>query len=431
MNVLAEELNEILDKTVAGSFLSVAGRRMFFPKGIVAQSEEAKQKATLYNATAGLATKGGQPIHLSDIMNQFKAGALTPAEVFSYAPGGGDKGLRALWKDEMIKKNPNLKDAKMTMPLVTAGLTHAISMVGTLFCDEGDDLVLPDLFWDNYELIFQDNLGCKITYFPFFKDGGFNSEGMEKALMSAGENVRILLNFPNNPTGYTPSSKEMKEIVATLIRVADTGKKILVISDDAYYGLFYEPETERQSLFSYLASAHKNIFAVKGDAATKEDMVWGFRIGFLTYASKDFDEVALDALTKKTLGMIRCSVSNCDRPGQSLLMHAWKEGKRYEEDKQALFDEMEKRYRILKSALVQYEDKYELLCPMPFNSGYFMAFETKRNPEELRTYMLDKYGVGIINIMNRTLRVAYCSVEADAIADLVKLLYKAAGEIWS
>lgn len=433
MNILAEELNRTLADSVAYGFLSPVGRRMYFPKGIVAQSDEAKEKAKKYNATVGLATDKGEPFYLRDIYSQFRDGALKPSQIFSYAPGGGDKTLRALWRDSMIRKNPSLQGKKMSLPLVTGGLTHAISMTAQLFVSEGDSVVCPDLFWDNYDLIFRDLVGAEPVLFPFYgPDGGFNIEGMRNALLSVpGDYARIILNFPNNPTGYTPSEDEARKIVDAVVSVADTGKKVMVISDDAYFGLFFEDGTEKESLFSFFADAHENIFAVKGDAATKEEMVWGFRVGFLTYASKGFSDAHIDALVKKTLGMIRCTASNCDRPGQSLIVSAMQNGTHYDEDKERIFSEMKKRYEIVRKAVSKHE-KEIVLTPYRFNSGYFMAFDTHgRDAEELRTYLLDKYQIGVINIMGGTLRLAYCSVEPEGLEELVDTVYKAAGEIWS
>lgn len=431
MNQLAIELNEILDSSVAGGFLSAVGRRMYFPKGIVAQSDEAKEKAKTYNATVGLATSKGQPMHLSDIMSMFREGVFKPSEIFNYAPGGGDKALRAVWKEEMIRKNPSLASRLTSGCIVTAGLTHTISLMATLFFDEGDELVLPDLFWDNYDLIFSDLRGCNIRTFSFFRDGGFNTQGMKEALLaSPGDHVRLLLNFPNNPTGYTPTESEMEELVRAIVEVAESGKKVLVLCDDAYYGLFFEDDIAGESLFARLAGAHENIFAIKGDAATKEDMVWGFRIGFVTYASKGFTKEQLAALEKKTLGAIRCTVSNCDRPGQSMLLKAYTDGVNVQSDKQRTSDEMRERYREIHKAVSK--QPTTLLRAYPFNSGYFMAFDTQgHSAEELRTYLLDKYGIGTINIMDRTLRLAYCSVEKEDLEDLVNTLFKAAGELWS
>ena len=433
MNRLAEELNQTLSDSIAYGFLSSLGRRMYFPKGIVAQSDEAKEKAKKYNATVGLATSKGEPFYLQDIYSAFKEGVFKPSQIFNYAPGGGDKTLRALWRDSMIEKNPHLKGKKISLPIVTSGLTHAISLTAQLFTAEGDSIVCPDLFWDNYDLIFSDLIGAKPVLFPFYGEhGGFNTEGMKKALLSVdSEYVRIILNFPNNPTGYTPSRKEAAAMVKAITEVADSGKKILVLSDDAYFGLFFEEETEKESLFAYLSDAHENIFAVKGDAATKEEMVWGFRIGFLTYASKGFTDAHIDALTKKTLGMIRCTVSNCDRPGQSLVVNAMQKPLHYDEDKAKVFNAMKERYEIVRNAVARHKDE-KVITPYAFNSGYFMAFSTNgRDAEELRLHLLDKYQIGAINIMGHTLRLAYCSVEPEGLDEVVDTIYKAAEEIWS
>ena len=430
MNELAVELNSILDLSVVGSFLSPTGRRLFFPKGIVAQSAEAAGKAKRYNATVGLATSNGQPMHLEDIYSRFTPGSFEPKEIFSYAPGGGDKTLRSIWKQEMIKKNPTLQGKFYSSPLVTAGLTHGISLIATLFVPDGAEVVCPDLYWDNYELIFSDLSNGKLKLFKFFtEDGHFNTEAMKKALLEVeGPTARIILNFPNNPTGYTPSKTEALEIVEALKEVAKE-KKILVISDDAYFGLFYEDETQKESLFSYLCDADENIFALKIDGATKEEMVWGFRIGFISCGYKGITEEVMDALEKKVLGAIRCTVSNCDRPGQSMLLYAIRNGQTYDEDKRRAHELMNARYEIIKKELIPYMN-HPLLKPYPFNSGYFMAFDTTgHDAEELRIYLLDKYGIGAINIMGRTLRLAYCSVEEDRISDLIALLYKAVEEL--
>ena len=431
MKDLAIELNETLKGTCAYDLLGNKGKNMYFPKGIVAQSAEAGDKAKRYNATVGLATEKGDPFCLSDIYSAFVPGSLSKKEIFNYAPGGGDKELRALWKKAMVKKNPTLEGKLLSTPIVTGGLTHTISIIATLFMDRGDEVVCPDLYWDNYQLIFEDLAEGELKTFPSFKDGGFNVEGMKKALREPqGDTARLILNFPTNPTGYSPSKEEAKAIVEAVKEVAESGKKILVISDDAYFGLFYEEETEKESLFSFFCDAHENILAIKGDAATKEEMVWGFRIGFITYGGKALGKEEIDALEKKTLGAVRCTVSNCDRPGQSLLKRGMA-GENYDKDKEYLFSTVGERYRVIRKTLEKYRDS-KVLRPYPFNSGYFMAFDTMgRNAEELRLHLLEKYQVGAINIMGRTLRLAYCSVEKENLEDLVDIVFKAAEEIWN
>lgn len=433
MNELAVELNDVLNKCTIGQCFSDYGKRMYFPKGIVAQSAAAKVKATNHNATVGQAFLNKQPLYLNTIYDCFDAEKIDPVDIFTYAPGGGLPELRDLWLADMLKKNPSLKGVKTSRPIVTAGLTHGISILMRMFLDEGEKLLLPDLFWDNYDLIALENVNAGIATFPLYDETGlhFNVEGFEKAIEEyEGNKVVTLLNFPNNPTGYTPTNDEMLQIRDALVRQADKGKKIVVISDDAYFGLFYEENTSTESLFALLADCHENILAIKGDAATKEAMVWGFRIGFITYACKGMSDEMYSSFEKKIMGSIRCSVSNCTKPGQSLLVKALKDEKSFELDKNAAKNEMEKRYLLIKSILDEKKD-ISYIKPLAFNSGYFLSFKCKGSVDELRVLLLEKYGVGVINIMDKVLRVAYCSVDSDKLTDLFNIIYKAAGELWN
>ena len=66
----------------------------------------------------------------------------------------------------------------------------------------------------------------------------------------------VLLNFPNNPTGYTPTEQEMAEIRDALKEAAEKGNKIVVIVDDAYFGLVYKKGIYTQSIFAELSHFH-------------------------------------------------------------------------------------------------------------------------------------------------------------------------------
>jgi len=59
MNPLATELNDIIRKANPDIYemLSNVGKHLFFPKGILSQSAEAKEKAHKFNATIGMATE--------------------------------------------------------------------------------------------------------------------------------------------------------------------------------------------------------------------------------------------------------------------------------------------------------------------------------------------------------------------------------------
>lgn len=427
MNSIALELNAILEGTIINDLLSDFGKRFYFPKGIVSQGAEAKEKAYKFNATIGMATTRGKPMCLPSIREYVPE--LTESEVFPYAPTPGDPELRKVWREEMEIKNPSLKGKITSIPLVTTGLTHGISAIADMFLDRGDSVVVPDMFWGNYRLIFEGRNQAIIKSFPFYsEDGGLNVEGMEKTLNNIpGKKATLVLNFPNNPTGYSPSESEGKLVIGALKRVADSGKKILVITDDAYFGLFYEAGTRKESLFADLADFHENILAVKVDGATKENFVWGFRIGFITYASKNLSQESLDALTKKTMGAIRASISNSSKLAQTILLKSLG-SKEYMKEKEAGFKILNKRYLKVRDLVKSFGSDSPLKA-LPFNSGYFMTFLYEGNSEDLRVYLLDKYGIGAISIQDKYLRIAYSSVELENLDELYTLINKAAKEI--
>ena len=426
MNELAVKLNEVLKGTCAYDLLSDYGLRMYVPKGIIVQSADAKQKATKYNATIGVALENGSAMYFPAVKAQF-ADTMKVGEVFPYAPMGGVVALRNAWKEDMIKKNPLLEEKNISLPVVTSGLTNALSLVCSIFLETGGDVVLPDMYWENYNLILDEQRQANKIMFPIFKGDGFNVEGLDYALSSADDCVMVILNFPNNPTGYTPTEKESDEIIAVLKKHADNGKKIVLVCDDAYFGLFFDDEPCSQSLFAKACGLSRNILAVKCDAATKEEMAWGFRVAFVTYGGTDLTDAQYDALMQKTMGALRGSLSSCTMPGQNIILKSLTDPN-HDAEKAKGVKIIGERYLKLKEALKKYADN-EVLKPLPFNSGYFMSMWCKPNAEELRKYLLDKYQTGIIRNDEHHIRIAFSSVDIEKIEGLIDTVYKAAGEL--
>jgi aspartate/methionine/tyrosine aminotransferase len=433
MNSIAVELNSILEGSVASRLLSDFGTRFYFPKGILTQSAEAKKKAHKFNATVGMATDGKKPLFLESI--QKLVTGLSEEEIFPYAPGGGLPELRKEWRREMDRKNPSLKGKSSSHPLVTSGLTHGIMVTADLFIEEGDEVVVPDMFWGNYRLIIQDRKSAVLKTFPFFNESrGMNIEGLERAMRESSGNKKIfILNFPNNPTGYSPTKEEAEKVVEVVERLAREENDILCIIDDAYFGLFYEEETYKESLFGRLADLNERVLAVKVDGATKEELAWGFRVGFLTYAAKGMSEEQYGALEKKSMGAIRSSISNANRMAQSLILKALGD-EDYEAEKKRTYETLEARYLKVKELVAAREEgarggSGSPLTSLPFNSGYFMTFKCEVDAEELRKRLLENYGIGTIAIRNEYLRVAFSSVALEHLEELYESIYKAAEEL--
>ncbi len=427
MNELASALNKTLQNSKVFSMLSDYGKRLYVPKGIIVQSAEAKKKADRYNATIGVALEKGTVMYIPGMKAQF-AETMKPGELFSYSPMGGVPALRETWKKEMFVKNPSLAGKTISLPVVCSGLTNALSIVCSMFLDKGDSIVVPEMYWENYDLIIDEQREAKKVMFANFDGNGFNIKGLDDALASVKtDKAAVILNFPNNPTGYTPTNEESDKIAQVLKKHAENGKKLVVISDDAYFGLFYEDNVCRESLFAKICDASENLLAVKCDAATKEEMVWGFRVAFITYGFKGCDDAMLDALVQKTMGAIRGSLSSCSTPGQNIMLKGMADTN-YHKDKQAGIDKMQARYRKMKEALAPYTGK-DCLKALPFNSGYFMSFITKCDAEDLRQELLNNWGTGSIRLGEHLLRLAFSSIDEENIAGLVDTVYSAAEKL--
>ena len=270
-NQLATELNEMIhrDNPHVFQMLSELGRDLYFPKGILTQTAEAKQKATRHNVTIGIATENGQAMHLDSVMRHFSG--LSPDEALPYAPSTGRADLRAKWKELILKKNRSLELKPFSLPVVTSGITHGLSVVADLFVACDDLVLLPEKAWGNYNMIFGVRRGAPVAKYPFFGDsGGFDVEGFRQAVQNRATNRRmiVILNFPNNPTGYSVTTAEAEAICDALTVVADSGCNVVAVCDDAYFGLFYEDDVLKESLFTRLTDRHENILAVKLDGAT-------------------------------------------------------------------------------------------------------------------------------------------------------------------
>ena len=425
LNPLAQELNERLEDSVAGALLSEEGLRMYFPKGIIAQSEEAKKGASKANGTIGMTIIDGKPAILPSV--QKSVPSLDARSLVAYAPTAGQKEFRTIWKKQIIDKNPLLKTKKISLPVLVPGLTAGISYIADLFIDEKKPLVAPDPSWDNYALITEARRGAELHRFNFFDGKKIDMAALENAVKkeaAACSSVRLLLNFPQNPSGYSPTKSEVVEICRIIRETASGGVKLLIICDDAYFGLNYEDDIEEQSLFANIADIHENVLAVKIDGPTKEDFAWGFRCGFVTFASKNFSDEHCDALVKKLMGVIRSSVSCSATPSQSLLMQSYTDPEN-EAQKIAFRKILEARYRAVRHFVDSH--KSNAIETLPFNSGYFMSFRLNGiDAETLRKKLLSEKGIGTISIDSRTLRVAFSSIDEDKIESVYTDIYDTA-----
>jgi aspartate/methionine/tyrosine aminotransferase len=430
LNPLAVEANEAIEQhaPAVSRMLSKLGQQLYFPKGILTQSAEAKQKAKRFNATIGEARELNHSMGLQSITCNFAG--VNPDDALPYAPSYGRADLRAAWLAEIREKNPSLGDTPVSLPIVTTGITHGLSTVADMFADDGDVLLLPDQLWGNYRLIFGVRRGARVDTYPLLDlEHGFNVEGLRGAVqkhVGAGKLI-VLFNFPNNPTGYTVTPAEADAIRDVLLEAAEGGCDIVAVFDDAYFGLFYDDEVLKESVFTRLADAHERVLAIKLDGASKEDYAWGLRVAFITYGIKG-GVGAYQALEKKTGGCIRGTISNSPNLSQALVLKAMSDPD-YKAQKAEKFAILAARAAKVRGLLA--DPRFARVWKLyPFNSGYFFTVRLEGlDAEQYRVKLLNDYGVGVISTSSSDIRVALSCVDEGDLDTLLDLMLECALEM--
>lgn len=411
----AQILNDLIDQEhpALGKALSSFGRRVYAPKGIPFQAQQAA--GCKVNATIGQITDGkGQPLPLDRLGGLMKD--LPKKDVFLYSPIQGRERCRTLWKNKLIAED--IRFSTLSLPGVSLGICHALAMATDLFFERGDTLVVPDLYWDNYDQIFEVRHEARMVHYPFYDGTTFNIKGLKQVLDEVSGKVHVLLNFPNNPTGFSPTLNEIKQIADLLVSAAE--KRIVVVyCDDAYHGLVFEPNATTQSLFFELIDRHPNLIALKADGVTKELSFFGGRVGFL---SLGFSGPVGQYLNEKICGLVRGSVGSPVGISQFLSEEELLDP-HHESSFQNLKSILEKRYRVLQAGLSQGSPFW---TPLPFNSGCFCLLQLKPGlqAEKVREQLIKDESVGVVSHLDRYLRIAFCSMTEKDISILLQALHR-------
>lgn len=334
------------------TFFSKLGENIILPQDVLIQSKETAGVSGAINATIGIATKNKKALFLPSIDKVIKD--INNSEYLPYSPTPGLPEMRNLWKEKIISDNPKINKEHLSLPMVTTGITQGIDIAANLFSSEGDALLLPSLFWQNYAQIYSIKLGNKVyTYNQFNENNTYYLENFKEVLYSIKESkISLILNFPNNPTGYTPSTEELDELTIIIDRFAKENpeKQVIIICDDAYFGLFFEENHKTPSLSSiYKLETNSNCLIVKLDGITKEYYGWGLRIGFITYYTGN--DNLREHLLEKTQGYLRSTTSSPCNLSQQIAIRLLKDKDTYIEkkDNDKIIHE---RYIILKKSLM-------------------------------------------------------------------------------
>ena len=443
-----------LSRTGAMAFFSGYGKMIHNPQGILYWTRKARAKARI-NATIGSARgaegavfpEGGKrEITLcAPLIHSFFRG-LDTEEIFPYTPETGTPAFRTAWKRWILARagdETERLERQMLQPILTPGITAAISICARMFVDPGHSIIVADRRWENYDHVLERNLGLAVIDFPLLGDGDLNVAGVVDAVERVWlrqDNAVLLLNFPNNPTGFCPSESAGRRLVEELDRLAAASeKRLVVLFDDAYESYVYDPVAMQSSLF-YLCRPRPNLLPVKLDGVTKELLWYGARAGTITLAcpdewlSEDDGAGVAEEIDNKFAGVVRGLVSSSATVTQSVAAKAMAQMDRLLEQRRRTFNVLKKRYDTLKQELETMDT--DLFTVEPFHGGFFCFLslrpESGLRATDVANHLLDRYGVGTVPFEGERLnglRIAYCSVESDDLPELCRTLARTVNEL--
>ena len=402
------------------SFFSKLGENIILPQDVLIQSKETAAIPGAINATIGIATSNKKAMALPSINKVITE--INNSEYLPYSPTPGLPKMRELWKEKILADNPSINKDFLSLPMVTTGITQGIDIAANLFSESGDALLLPNLFWQNYAQIYTIKLGNKIyKYNQFDENNEFSISNFKETLYSIKEDkISLILNFPNNPTGYTPSDVELNSLVDVISTYAkeNKNKQLIIVSDDAYFGLFFEKNHKTPTLSAtYKLSENENCLIVKLDGITKEFYSWGLRVGFITYYTKNNELRKI--LLEKTQGYLRSTTSSPSNLSQQIAVRLL-DNKQSLEEKEINDKIIEERYNELKQA-ISTEQLDQLVRVLPFNSGYFFTIKLPSNikAHEFRLKFLNEYKYGVYSMDDEHIRIAFSCLDKELIPELI------------
>lgn len=433
-----------LQNTSLWAALSIFGKRIETPQGIFYWSARAKTEAEI-DGTIGIAQDDDSTISHLKIAEKFAGEKImeraSKAKVFGYAPIPGMESLRKKWLGKMLATHPRLQNFA-ALPVVTNGITHSLALAGRLFLESGQTLVTAEKSWENYDHIFTDMQGIKITTFPLFTaEGVFHIDafiGACRKTAALQKKVVLLLNFPHNQTGFMPTPADVQKLADRLHALCREMPDIpfAVLLDDAYEGYVYDEKGQKQSLLSELFAQLPNFTIVKFDGISKVMLAYGYRIGFMTFFLNALDCAPFTAeilkglsgeLASKVGGAIRGEISQVNHHGQILadaLMDEWEEVTR---ERQEIIERLKSRWAMMMEATHECIKEYgkEKIWPDPCNGGFFAYFNLAKgiNPQEIAERLLKERKVGVVPSGNG-LRVAFCGVPAGKIKQMIRAIFE-------
>jgi aspartate aminotransferase len=215
-------------------------------------------------------------------------------KTIAYAPSNGLSPALTGWKTYFHHVGIEFDEKEM---IVTTGGSEAIIMAMIAVCDAGDEIIVFEPFYTNYNG-FASIANVRLRPVPLSINNGFHlppTKEIEPYITT--KTKAFIVNSPSNPTGTVYSRDEMQ-------RIADlaTRHNLFVISDEAYREFAYESKAVGIAEFPQLRQQ-----AIIVDSCSKRFNVCGARVGVIASHNSDVIASALK------YGQARLSVATIEQ----------------------------------------------------------------------------------------------------------------------
>ncbi len=183
--------------------------------------------------------------------------------------------------------------------IVTAGASEAILFTVQSCLDEGDEIIIPEPFYANYNG-FATSAGVKVKPIISNIETGFALPPISEFEKAIGPKTKaIMVCNPNNPTGYLYSKEEL-EVLREIVKKHD----LFLFADEVYREFCYDNH-EHYSVMN-LKGIENNVVLI--DSVSKRYSACGVRIGCLISHNKEIINTAMKfaqaRLSPPSLGQI-------------------------------------------------------------------------------------------------------------------------------
>ena len=212
----------------------------------------------------------------------------------AYAPSNGLPQALEAWKTYFRTFDIDVEEKEI---IVTTGGSEAIVFAMCAICDYGDDIIVFEPFYTNYNG-FASIANVRLNPIPLRIQDGFHLPPSEEIVRRITSRTRgILICNPSNPTGTIYSREELS-------RLTDIVKRhgLFLLSDEVYREFAYDTPVSSVLHFPEIAEQ-----AILLDSTSKRFNVCGARIGALASHNKEVVQSAF------RFGMARLSVASIEQ----------------------------------------------------------------------------------------------------------------------